>query len=378
MKAVIDANEFRKGVREVIKDRDEAFSFFYDETNNIRRLFLTELGTNAPELRNFVLAGIVLKPDQQFPDISELNRELRLDVSATELKFKHVGRGSYEDILGSWRIEAVLKWLQAHEILAHYSNLNVLFWTLIDIVESLWEDPRFKQYSPYDAELKGELYFVVQKNVDAFLKLLHRHSYPNLTRSGIRAFYQDVAQFWTTHAPHHRSPGAKLIHAILGRVDNQSPMTFLTDNEDGLVIKDFSIFFLRSIYLFKNSSHTFDRETNVEKALSRVEVMDNGRLVDYRFVDSKSDARIQISDVICGLIGRHFNFVQDCSMTELRSMKANLTARQQSNLSLLKGLIDRSDAQSNGFCQATIPGDSHWKNNLFLHNHDDAPPFARM
>lgn len=378
MKAQLDANLLRRDVGIVIKDIDEAFSFFYDETNNIRKLHLTELGTNAPDLKNFVLAGIVLRHGQAFPDISELMRELRIPVTASELKFKHVGHGQYEDILGSWRIELLLKWLKFHDLLAHYSNLNVLFWALIDIVDSLWEDPRFEQYLPYHAELKSELYFVVQENVDAFMRLLHRHGYPNLARSGIRAFYQDVQAFWTAHAPEHRSAGAKLIHAMLGRVDNKSPMTILTGNENGLVIKDFSIFFLRPVYIFKNASHTFDRETYVEKALSRVELMDNGRRVDYRFVDSKSDPRIQVSDVVCGLIGRHFNFVQDHSMTQLRSIKANLTARQRSNLSLLKDLVGRSDAQSNGFCQATIPGDSHWKNNLFLHDHENAPPFARL
>lgn len=44
-----------------IRRADDKFAFFYDETNNIRKLTLTEDGTIVPERNNFVLGGVVLE-----------------------------------------------------------------------------------------------------------------------------------------------------------------------------------------------------------------------------------------------------------------------------------------------------------------------------
>ena len=67
-------------------------------------------------------------------------------------------------------------------------------------------------------------------------------------------------------------------------------------------------------------------------------------------------------------MGKHFNYVQDHSLATLKARKARFSELQKQNLAMLRELIDRSDAVSNGFCHAITPLDSMFKNNAFLHD----------
>lgn len=63
----------------------DKFALFYDETNNIRKLTLTEDGTNVPERKNFVLGGVALEEGQALPDIASLRAALGM-LCMTQLK----------------------------------------------------------------------------------------------------------------------------------------------------------------------------------------------------------------------------------------------------------------------------------------------------
>lgn len=356
-----------------LRNWDKPFAMFYDETNNIRRLTLSEVGLNAPENRSFVLAGIALQPGQRIENIDTLRATLQIQASAAEIKFRHVAQGDYEAVLSSHRLNLFLKWLLDQGILIHYSTLNVLYWSLIDIIDSLMPDDAFG-IGKYHLHLKSELYDVVTRSPTEFMLLLHSFGYPNVGRDGISAFLGAVSDFIDRHSPLNRNDGTMLLKQTLRQAIQMDELEFLHDNEPGELIKDFSIFFLRSVYVFRNASHTFDRETNIEKVLQSVDVRDGQRRVDYQFVDSKDNVCVQLSDVVAGLIGKHYSYVQSHSIATLKARKADFSELQKQNLSLLKELIDSTDAVSDGFCHCIIPLDGNIKNNVFLHG-QDAPSF---
>ncbi|MHB8564110.1 MAG: DUF3800 domain-containing protein [Acidiferrobacteraceae bacterium] len=345
------------------------FSMFYDETNNIRRLTLSEVGLNAPDNRNFVLAGVVLRPGQHVENIDALRVALGIQANAAEMKFKHVAQGDYEEVLASRRLNLFLAWLLDQGILMHYSTLNVLYWSLIDIIESLMPGNLFG-INEYHTHLKSEFYDVVTRSPVEFMSLLHSFAYPNVDRGRIGVFLGVVSDFLDRHSPENRKDGTMLLKQTLRQAAQMDELVFLHDNTPGELIRDFSMHFLRSVYVFKNSSHTFDRETYIEKILQPLEVRDGQRRVDYRFVDSKDNVCVQLSDVVAGLMGKHFNYVQDHPLATLRARKAGFSALQKQNLTMLRELIDRSDAMSDGFCHAIAPLDSMLKNNVFLHDRD--------
>ncbi|HCF1530114.1 TPA: DUF3800 domain-containing protein [Pseudomonas aeruginosa] len=348
---------------------------YHDETNNIRRLTLSELGLNAPDNKTFVIGGVALLPGTEIVEWQQLRQLLRMQPSATEIKFEHLAKGNYEEVLGSRKLASFLQWLMDQNMMVHYSALDPLYWSILDIIESLQADDRF-EINECHMELKTELHHAVVQNLSGFLALLHGFGYPNVLREQVRSFMEAVLEFVNGHVPQDRSAATWLLRQTLRRAARLTALelVFLHDNEPGELISDFSIQFLHRIYVFKNGIHVFDEETYVEKVLSQFELREGERRLDYRFADSKAEAGIQLSDVVAGLVGRHFSYLKDHSLKELIQRRAGFTELQLANLARLRTLIDRSDAFSDGLFHVVMPLDTCFKNNAFLHE-IEVPPF---
>ena len=348
---------------------------YHDETNNIRRMTLSELGLNAPDNKTFVIGGVALLPGTEIVEWQQLRQLLRMQPSATEIKFEHLAKGNYEEVLGSRKLASFLQWLMDQNMMVHYSALDPLYWSILDIIESLQADDRF-EINECHMELKTELHHAVVQNLSGFLALLHGFGYPNVLREQVRSFMEAVLEFVNEHVPQDRSAATWVLRQTLLRAARliTLELVFLHDNEPGELISDFSIQFLHRIYVFKNASHVFDEETYVEKVLSQLELREGERRLDYRFADSKAEPGIQLSDVVAGLVGRHFSYLKDHSLKELMQRRAGFTELQLANLARLRRLIGRSDAFSDGFFHVLMPLDTCFKNNAFLLE-IEVPPF---
>ena len=157
-----------------IRRADDKFAFFYDETNNIRKLTLTEDGTNVPERKNFVLGGVVLEDGQALLDIASLRAALGMQNNAPEIKFKHVASGDFEAVLASRNMTRFLTWLTEHQISIHYSSINLVYWSIVDIVDSILASKRFDPFGHGQREMTNELYRIARKDEPAFLALMKR------------------------------------------------------------------------------------------------------------------------------------------------------------------------------------------------------------
>jgi len=85
-----DVNEMRKDIIEQWKlaNVDDVYTFYYDESNNIRKLHLTESGLNVGKTSNFVLAGILHKGIEHNANLDSLVKSLQLQKNANELKLR--------------------------------------------------------------------------------------------------------------------------------------------------------------------------------------------------------------------------------------------------------------------------------------------------
>lgn len=364
----IQVNEFRKGIPS-LRNWDTEIQMYYDETNNVRRLKLTDVGLNAPADNPFVIAGIATR--NGLPESSEevLRNLLGIQESANEIKYKLLAPGSYEEALGSEKVSALLNWLLESNIFIHYSLLDVLHWSILDIIESLMPDDPLG-ICGFHLELKSELYYFVRKNPSEFLRLLIRYDYPNLERSHVSQFLEEVLLFINNQNIEDRNVVTPMLKQTIRSASRMKglELPFLHDEQPRELIKDFSIHFLHCMYLFKNASHTFDRETYVEKILEKTDVRDGTRRLDYKFVDSKDSIGVQLSDVVAGLIGRHFGFISEHPLPVLREKKENFSEAQWQSLDLLRSLIDRSNDFSEGLLHAVAPLETLLKNDAFLHN----------
>lgn len=346
---------------------DEEYVFFYDETNNVRKFWITDDGLNQKPT-NFLLGGLVHKKSTPITGIEELITSLHIQKSATEIKFNQLATGSYLGVLNSKRIQTLLRWLNEKDIFIHYSKLNLLYWSLVDIIDSVWDEPDLRQYMPYVIQIKGELFNLANADLDRFVPLLKKYRFPNVKRAEIKAFMLEISEHLDSVAKKPLTDISELVLMMLQKASNLEEPPFIIDNKDDILIEDFHGHFLRSLYIYPTSTHIFDHESEVQQDFAKTQVQFKGKVVDYSFVNSQDSIEVQLSDGICGLLGCHFNFLEEKTFKELIEIKEKLNPRQKETLYLLQQLIDKSNSQSNGFLHRISAMDSDYKNDFFLHN----------
>ncbi|MGZ5055553.1 MAG: DUF3800 domain-containing protein [Methylobacter sp.] len=370
---ILNAEEFRADMllnifgEQPLYGVDEEYAFFYDETNNIRKFWIRDNGFNE-QPKNFVLGGIVHKKSEPLTGLDELVKSLHIQKSAKEIKFNQLATGSYLGVLNSKKIKTLLEWLIANGVFIHYTNFNILYWSLVDIVDSLWNEPVLRQYMPYVMHIKSELFNLANVDLNQLVLILKKYRFPNVQRNASAAFMTEFSNLLESVSKKPQSGISELVIYMVRKAANLPELPFIVDNEDDVLIDSFHGQFLRPLYIYPTSFHTFDNEAEVQEALGNTLVKYKGQSVKYSFVDSRDYIEIQLSDAICGLLGSHFNFLEAHSIEELIKIKQNLNPVQHQTLSLLRKLIDISDAQSNGFMHRISPMDSDYKNDYFLHD----------
>lgn len=238
----------------------------------------------------------------------------------------------------------------------------------MDIVDSLWEEHDFRKYMPYVLHIKGELFNLANVDLDRLVPILKKYRFPNVQRNASFSFMTEFANHLESVARRPQSEISKLVIYMVRKAANLPELPFIMDNEDDVLIESFDMLFQRPLFIYPTSSHIFDEETEVQEAMRNTKIMYKGRFVEYSFMDSRERIEIQLSDGICGLLGSHFNFLEEHSVDALIEVKRNLNPTQKQTLSLFRKIIEISDAQSNGFMHRVAPIDSDYKNNYFLHD----------
>lgn len=345
---------------------DQQLALYYDETNNFGKLKLLESGLNVSKSDNFVLGGIVLKPGQSAGDALELMRKIRVQASAKEIKFDMVAHGTFDKILGSTKLNHVLNWLLDHDLGIHYTNLNIISWFTLDIVDSVLAEEEFSSYFVMHRELKNELHHIASRNLPDFLTLIHKYNYPNVQRSETVNFLKDLYYFLVANWPDIVFPPTNTLKEIILRARVVPELCFLEGNESNVLIKGIDTFFLYRLCAFKNASHIFDEEKIVKENIERDKVLSLGREIPYQFADSKDHFEIQLSDVIAGFLGKYFSFIEKTPTNSLIHFKNNLSQAQRDNVTALRKLIEKSDAISNVLLHRVTTMDSDNKSDYFI------------
>ena len=181
---MIDVNEIRDLVISLhgLDHADEIYTIYYDETNNIRRLLVTPNGLNVQEPRCYVLGGIAHKGSTRDLGVEILRSTLKIQESAYEIKLKHLGKGDFVDLLGSTKVAMFLEWILSEGLFNHYQVLDVIYWSIVDIVDSILAKVENRNLLLYAAALKNDLYEILRYDLNCTVQLFKRYSYPDVGR----------------------------------------------------------------------------------------------------------------------------------------------------------------------------------------------------
>jgi hypothetical protein len=360
---ISDIRKFTKMVAPTA-DFDGAFTFYYDETNNIKKFYVRENDFNYTFTANFVLGGLV--HSEQAPNVQPLIDSFKLQRTATEVKFKHIASGQFLDCLKSEKLKLFLQFLRDNDMYVHYSSLNILYWSLVDIVDSaIVSSVAAQQLGPqFSNHLKNDLYKLSRLEIDAVIDLFYRYEYPNIKSDSVLPFIEELTSLFDAYIDIQEFHfGLESLRQILKEAKKKGSLPFIQDEDDYILLKDLSHFYLRPIYLFKNSTHIFDNEDSISETLKDYKILDGeDEIKNYTFVDSKTEQLIQLSDIFVGLMGKLTNYLNTSSREKIDNDFQTLTATQQANIDLLIDVIDKS----------------HNKNIGFLHNTDSFEEMSKM
>lgn len=346
---------------------DNEYNFFYDETNNIRKLTIKGAEFNVPDTHNFVLGGIARTEPPSLADANSLMESLQLQKTTKELKLKHIGTGGFQKIIESKKLSIVLKWISSHGYSIHFTNINIVYWSVVDIVDSVIEAAVAPQLHAVNGSLKSDLYELVIDQEQSWLEMLARYNYPNVGKTKSAQFINEVRVMVEGQLGQAGSIREKFLLDFL-KLAKSDELVFLDQVENGVLIDSFWPFYAQSFWLFKNSRHVLDQESSIEEILNQTTILENGdRIENYTFVDSESDPHIQIADVITGLIGKLFTYVKDSDDDDIEHFTSSLGVVGSENMTLLRKIMCQTLERSRGFHHHVISENEHMRLNKLVY-----------
>ena len=345
----INVKDFQNSICKLnrIKPFNEEMTFYYDESGNCRKFYLNENGFNDGNAikGDFVLAGVAHKGETFSIDLEKLYESLEYKEGQKELKFKHLFHNSTDFLrfIGSKRAIKFLEWLSNSGLYIHYSALNNLFYSLVDIVDSLWET--HPECIIFIWEIKNALYDFVIEHQDEVVKILIKYEYPDIKDS--KGFSKDLCeliQVYNNNDEFGSGFHLEMFRQMLKTAGKYEKLEFIQNNEPFMLIDEYYQLYLERCELFSKSKHVFDEEPEIQLKLKNVELVENeNSFINWMFVKSHENIFVQISDLIAGLLRKLFMFLDSNSIEKTKSIAKELNCEQKNNFSIILSLILKSN-----------------------------------
>lgn len=352
---------------------DVVYTFYHDETNNIKKLRLDAQGLNVAEPAIFVLGGIVHEGVPRPLDIQPLRDAMRIQQSANEIKLKHIAKGEFLELLNSKKLTTFLQWTFDSGLVVHYHALDPLYWSLVDIMDSILYRLGQPRLMECHSVLKADLTTLLRVNMAATMEIFFRYNYPDVAPKSQSSFLDELLGLLESSEGALPEFNAMMLKGILQAGRNVPNLDFIEGFTPHLLIENFAVSYLTRIAIFKYSSHILDMEDSIRDELEEMRPSSNGvPVTHYRFADSKSEPGIQVSDIVVGLIGKMHSYFAQTPRNEIAKVRDTLSGTSLKNAELLRALIDASHEANIGFLHHVSSIADVDKMNLFLRNSGSA------
>ncbi|EIS4461258.1 DUF3800 domain-containing protein [Enterobacter asburiae] len=382
--------------------QNQSYQFFYDESNNVRKLYLSKQIDgynidNDPDKHNsvnFVLAGVAHTGSSSSADFADLRKRIQLQANATEFKLKHVAKGDFLTMLTSKKLTAFFEWLLYSDLYLHYFHLNMEYWAYVDIIDDCIDfglekgflsNMRDEVLHYYALANKDSLHTYVKANKVEFIRFLKSYDFPYI-QGREKEFIQGLSSQITKHcvelytAENKDTPQISLAHGLLqllmacseqGIDDLTLTMDIRFDeptDDDNRLVDGFAMFYQHRAMMFDSSIHIFDIEKVVEADLQEaVQAAPHLAALNYSFADSKTNPLIQVSDVSAGFMQRYFAYLNSNSYEQILADRKTLNKEQRLNMEFLQLLINKSDKQNPSLLHYVMSSLEHEKHKAFTY-----------
>lgn len=320
---------------------------YCDESSNcVKFRFKDDTGKLNVDWRNdFVLAGVVHDSKIIPFNIDDLFDSLDLQKTVKDAKLKHIADFKGDDpnrfikILKSPKLKTVLQMLNGKDIYIHWSTQSLLYYALVDIVDSVLEIPFIHD------EIKNVLYKYAKNDLGYFSKFLAQFNYPNISKESISNFCSEFVNWIESLVPNTPEEDflLELLRQGIKSSKNKQDLIFLTDNTNKLLIENFVPMYALRLANFPSGTVYFDKCSIVEENIDTfADIFCDGFKPKHDFLKSHDSKWIQLSDFISGLIAALLAFVNNNDIIDIEKFFNVLDSLQEENLRLLTLLIEKS------------------------------------
>ncbi|EQB34605.1 hypothetical protein M947_10550 [Sulfurimonas hongkongensis] len=160
----------------------------------------------------------------------------------------YIAKGDFLSCLKSKKLEIFLDWMISNDLFLHYSNLNILYWSSIDILESMIPQELLQVHM----ELKTILYEFIKIDLNNFVEILYKYEYPNIDRKKANNFLDEILGYiksnevkFISKYPIIDNSLISLVYQVIEKSKN-TELTFIVDEKNHILIDDLFIFYKRA------------------------------------------------------------------------------------------------------------------------------------
>lgn len=352
----------------------KSYTFYYDETNNVRKFSLKNKHFNEKIHKNFILGGLVFDESKtnELALVKKIQEQFYRNHLSQELKVNDFCNKKYSFLNAVKKINTrkLFKTLIENNVYIHYNYHNNLFYALADIIDSIDDKGIFDEVD----NLKEFLYNQASYNLVGMTNLLVEFDYPNVGKRSLE-FYLKLIELITQNLisiidiPSSSEKNDLIIEGLnlicfLSRFTDKEAL-YLSNNDSMVesernrlvLIDEYYLIYLNKALDFKNSIHIFDEEKTVEKRIEEVKLHfceeEIKRIEKIQFIDSKDNVLIQISDVIVGILGKFFEMVHDTPFDELKLQIEQLEGTEKEGFKMFQEIMNYSVKENEAFRNQT-------------------------
>jgi hypothetical protein len=235
-----------------------------------------------------------------------------------EIKSGNIYNGDFLRAISAPKLTPILELIRDKHWFIHCSDVNLLYYSLVDIVDSLVFNSGYSQFiwNPYIFfGIKDTFYKIFINDLEENLAILLSFDYPDVKKDRLHAFREFLTDMIIKY---HMKTGkmddilAFLCEVIIDSDVNQRDLVFIEDEKKGILIDDFIQFYTTRLCALSHSALILDEEGDIVEYLKKEPLVMSGKpLTNYQFMDSKDNTFIQLSDIIVGILARLYEFIDN-------------------------------------------------------------------
>ena len=346
MKEIIDCTSFRNDTILLngleVNKMDSHYTLYFDESGNTRCFWLKDGKYNVDPFTHFVLGGLVAGTSI---DLEYAKKRIGCNVTVQEIKSRNVYKGDFGTCLKSTMLKNFLDLIIEKKWMVHFSAVELFYYAIVDIVDSIMEvDTDIYQ-------IKNELYRILRHDISMTQHIMVQYEYPNVSDNNKKAFLSSCIKILDNYIA-DTGRANELTYKL--RLDFQlsrdkKELPFIQGEDAGSLLQSFFHFYLRPIYMFKNSRIILDEELSIQEKLEPYCLsLDGTTLENYQFVNSKDNVMVQLSDVMMGIIARYLRFI-NMNINNIDDVVSKFDTNQFASLYQLNNILNISALDNPAF-----------------------------